>query len=95
MNSKVYDPHCHKYLFFVVVVLGVLHYFKEKVTIIASLFDSSDFPYSFEVYDFCFLRKTDYKKLYTSVGSESHSVKWVCWYLGTCRKGEVRYVRGT
>lgn len=67
MNSKVYDPHCHKYLFFVVVVLGVLHYFKEKVTIIASLFDSSDFPYSFEVYDFCFLRKTDYKKLYTSV----------------------------
>lgn len=63
------------------VVLGVLHYFKEKVTIIASLFDSSDFPYSFEVYDFSFLRQTDYKKNAYKCGSESHSVKWVCWYF--------------
>lgn len=34
IHSKVYDPHCHKYLFFVVVVLGLLQCFKEKVTII-------------------------------------------------------------
>lgn len=69
IHSNVYDLHCHKYFFFVVVVLGVLHYFKEKVTIIvfSIWFKWLSILYFFGVNDFPFLRKTDYKKLHTSV----------------------------